>query len=64
MGSRRRGGRVAALLPRRHVDITTAGFQQVAEDRHQAYDRPKQSLVRELVKDAAWGLRAWQLPTP
>jgi len=40
----------------------TAGFQRVAQDFYQVHDRPKQLLVRELVKHAARTLRARQLP--
>ena len=40
----------------------TAQFQRVGEDFYQAHDRPKQLFVRELVKQAARGLRARPLP--
>lgn len=40
----------------------TAQFRRVREDFYQAHDRPKQLFVRELVKHAARGLRARQLP--
>lgn len=40
----------------------TAQFRRVQEDFYQAHDRPKQLFVRELVKHAARGLRARQLP--
>jgi len=41
---------------------TTAGFKRVAQDFYEAHDRPKQLFVRELVKQAARGLRGRQLP--
>jgi len=40
----------------------TAKFKRVQEDFYEAHDRPKQLFVRELVKHAARGLRARQLP--
>lgn len=40
----------------------TAQFRRVREDFYQAHDRPKQLFVRALVKHAARGLRARQLP--
>ena len=41
---------------------TTAGFKRVAQDFYEAHERPKQLFVKELVKNAARGLRARQLP--
>jgi len=41
---------------------TTAGFKRVAQDFYEAHERPKQLFVRELVKQAARGLRARVLP--
>lgn len=40
----------------------TAGFKRVAQDFYQVHDRPKQLLVRELVKHGARTLRGRQLP--
>ncbi len=41
---------------------TTAGFKRVAQDFYEAHERPKQLFVKELVRHAARGLRARQLP--
>ncbi len=41
---------------------TTAGFKRVAQDFYEAHERPKQLFVKELVRNAARGLRARQLP--
>jgi Domain of unknown function (DUF4338)/DDE_Tnp_1-associated/Transposase DDE domain len=40
----------------------TAQFKRVQEDFYEAHERPKQLFVRELIKHAARGLRARQLP--
>jgi hypothetical protein len=40
----------------------TAKFKRVQQDFYESHDRPKQLFVRELVKHAARGLRARQLP--